>query len=814
MHPMESTLAWIWAPLVLGALCFGLGLLVEAVTRFRLAATVTVGVGFCLGILIVDCAYRLGAHKGLVAGVVVAAALAGLALRRTGLRERLRTGAAALAGLAAYCLYLAPVALSGSWTWAGYNYTNDPANTMTTTAWIASHGSNLPPVKDHSTSTAVAWDFVHAGYPLGAHLLMATVQPLTGAPLMALYQPFIAFSVALAAAAFTHLARRAGLPWIAAGLAAFFAIGADLLYVYGQLGGVKELVTVTALAVATAVAAARPLDEWNWSTVATAAVPLAALVPVLSAGGVAYAGLFGLVLCALALAALRRPSVRGVQPLRRLAGYAALGVVLFLSFSAPSLADALRFGSTVNDELSGTVLGQLLRPLPLEQVGGIWWAEDWRLPVAAGVRWDLNRLALALIFVLAAVGIVLVIRRRRGAILVGLLAVAGAAAAIGPRTSPYGESKLYVILSPFVVLAAALGVWALWSRSRVAGSVVALFLAGGILYSDAIAYREVRLAPIDRMQAMEDIARVARGHGLVLHNENEEWAKYFYRDGQVDSPGEIWFGPHPWELRTGFAQVAQHYDLDEVQLSFANAFPVIVTRRSPDASRPPASFRLAYENRYYEMWLRNTRSTAWLRHDSGTGVLRHLPIQGAMASQARVQCSRILRFARQAAPGQMLVAAHRPDDVALRPTQVRRSFGWASAPDLPGTIFPMTPGQASAKLFVPGGRYRVWMYGTSGRAINAIIDGRRVGSFKQVNTPRQWNDVATVSLARGRHELEMQRPGGSFAPGNAYLGRLGPLVLQPIARDTLERVRPADARSLCGKALDWVEIVEPGVARG
>jgi hypothetical protein len=809
---MQSALAWIWAPIVLSALCFGLGLLVEAATRFRLAGPIVVGVGFCLGILVVDFLYRVGVHGVVVTPIVVVLALAGFVLRRASVRERLRAGPSALAGLAAYGLYLAPAALSGSWTWAGYNYTNDPANTMTTTAWIVSHGARLPPVKEYSTSTVVAWDFIHTGYPLGAHLLLATVQPLTGAPLMALYQTFIAFAVALGAAAFARLARQAGLPPLAAALGALLAVGANLLYLYGQLGGLKELVTASALGVATAVAAERPPEEWSWRMVATVAVPLAALVPVLSAGGVAYAGLFGVVLGVIALWTRRRPAARRAQPLRRLAGYGALGLVLFLFFSAPSLADALRFGGTVKSELSGPVLGQLLRPLPLEQVGGIWFAEDWRLPVAPGIRWDVNRLALALVFVFAAVGILLAIRRRGGVVLAGLLAVAGAVAAIGPRTSPYGESKLYVILSPFLLLAAALGVWALFSRTRLAGGALALFLAAGILYSDAIAYREVRLAPVDRMEAMEDIARAARGHGLVLHNENEEWAKYFYRDGRVDSPGEIWFGPYPWELRKGFAQIGGYYDLDELQLWYVNAFPAIVTRRAPDASRPPASFRLAYQNRYYQLWLRNTKSTAWLRH-ARTGVVHHLGIQGLMTSQVRVPCSGIVRFARRAKPGQVLVAAHRPGNVVLQPTQVPHSAGWVPSPAVEATIVPVTPGSAHAKLFVPGGRYEAWMYGTSGRPISAFVDGRRIGALKQVNTPEKWVDVGEVTLGRGEHELAIQRPGGSLAPGDGYQGRIGPLALQPLRRETLERVRPGQARQLCGKPLDWVEIVQPGGPR-
>jgi hypothetical protein len=805
---MQSTLAWIWAPLVLCAVCGGLGLLVEAATRMRLPGALIIPIGLGLGILYADTVYRVGATTAFALPVLLVLAIAGYGLQRHTIVERLRPGAAALAGLATYILYLAPVALSGSWTWAGYNYTNDPANTMTTTAWIMGNGF-AQPAAESSTSAVVAGGFIDQGYPLGAHLLLGTIRSLTGVPLMAIYQPFIAFVAATVAIAFVELARRVGLRPLAAAAAAFVASGADLLYVYGQLGGLKEIATASLLAVATGVAAQRPPHEWTWSTAAAVAVPLAALVPVLSAGGVAYAGFFGLFVIAIVLVARRfsRPAAR--QSPRRLAGIALVGGALFLALSAPSLADAVRFGNTVNDQLSGSVLGQLLRPLPLEQVGGIWWADDWRLPVADGLHWDVNRIALALVFVFAAAGIAWTLRRRGWPALAGLVAVVAAVLVLGPRTSPYGESKLYVILSPFLLLAAGIGVWALFTRIRLAGLAVGAFLAAGVLYSDAIAYRDVRLAPIARMEAMEDMARATKGQGLVLHAEWEEWAKYFYRDSRVDSAGEVWFGPHPWELREGFAQVAIHYDLDAAQLWYIESFPAIVTRRAPDESRPPANFRLAHENRYYQLWVRDSRSRAWLRH-AKTEVVDHLPLQGTMTSEATPRCSTLMRFARRAKPGQQLVAAVAPDNVAFDPVRAAdRSLGWPPAQDVKDTIVPGTPGGASGNELVPGGRYRVWLYGTSGRRIDAFVDGRRVGSFTQVNSPGQWNDVAVVSLARGRHQLRIERPGGSLAPGDAYAGRIGPLVLQPLAPERLERVRPDEARTLCGRALDWVEIVDP-----
>jgi hypothetical protein len=70
-----------------------------------------------------------------------------------------------------------------------------------------------------------------------------------------------------------------------------------------------------------------------------------------------------------------------------------------------------------------------------------------------------------------------------------------------------------------------------------------------------------------------------------------------------------------------------------------------------------------------------------------------------------------------------------------------------------------------------------------------------------------------VSLARGRHEIAIERHGGSLAPGDAYQGRIGPLALQPLTPESLVHVRPDRARTLCGMSLDWVEIVDPSAPR-
>ena len=336
---MTSLLAWIWLPAVLLAVGTGLGLLCEAITRVRLPGAIVAAVGMCAGILIVTVAYELHATSAVVTPLLVVLALVGVVLRRDGLAARLRPGPAGLAALGAYGLYLAPVVLSGSWTWEGYNYTNDPANTLTTTWWILGHGATVPPA-GVSTTLNVAGSLVDQGYPIAPHLFMGSIAPLAGIGLVAAYQPFIAFVAALAAAAFTQIARAAGVrPWAAAAVG-LFATGANLMYVYGSLGGLKELMTVAALATATAIACQVPARDWTYGLVAVFVVALAAIVPTLSTGGIAYAGLLAIVPFSLAVVAHAREPRERRRRLLRVLGQAAFGAVCFLALTAFTLADA------------------------------------------------------------------------------------------------------------------------------------------------------------------------------------------------------------------------------------------------------------------------------------------------------------------------------------------------------------------------------------------------------------------------------------------------------------------------------------------
>jgi hypothetical protein len=405
----------------------------------------------------------------------------------------------------------------------------------------------------------------------------------------------------------------------------------------------------------------------------------------------------------------------------------------------------------------------------------------------------------AAVVALALAGIVHEVRRRRPVALLLVIPAALVAAVLAPRLSPYADAKLLVILSPTIVFAAALGAFTLLRAGpralRIGVAIAATAAACGVLASFASGYREVQLAPPDRVDAMEDAAAHADGGGLWLVNEWEEFAKYFMREIRVNAAFEA-ESPLPVELREPAPIFGQYFDLDDETLDYVLAFPGIIKRRSPDASRPPASYELAYRNRFYEVW----------RRGDGERVLEHLPLQRAGDATDRPACGAVRRLAAGADPGMRLVAARRPELVTLSPRDDVPP-NWLNGPTRQ-SVTPTAAGAIDGSETTPAGRFRVWIQGSFGRPVEAWVDGERIGSADEIDGPGQWEEVGTVRLDAGSHDLRLRRPGFSLAPGNGVDGVLGPLALEPLERPGLVSVPPAEAERLCGREWDWIELVE------
>ncbi len=800
-------LAYLWMPCVLYLVASGLGLLVERVTRWTMPNGLLAPVGLAAAITVSLAVFRLKLDATIAAPALAVLALVGMWLARGDLRARLNPGWAGVAALAVYLLYVGPSMVTGHWTWAGYNFVNDPSVNFVYAELLADHGI-APPGTPPSTITSMQTNVLATHYPLGAHALLAVFASLSLVEIAAAYQPLISAMAGLAAMAIAVLVRRGGMPGAAAAATGALALSANLVYQYGQHGGFKEILMVLLVAAAAAIVAEAVAVGISAGAAAVATLCLVSTLAVFSAAGAPYL----LAYAGVAAGAVLLAGVR-IAP-RRLAVLIGAAVAAALIAAVPYVQDVVVFGQGAGQGFTSkastgktTEFGHLLRQLPWSHGTGISFAEDYRLPIEPGrpVATAAEAVLVILVVLLALFGLAVELRRRRPAAAILLGATGIVAIGLSPRLGAYADAKLLLIAAPGMLAAAGVGLWALAgarARNVLAGSLAAL-LAGGLLFADAQAARETRFAPVERLEALTDAAEHARpASGLWLHNEWEEFGKYFARGVPVDAPGEN-ESPVPLVLRAAQPSFGFYFDLDEMGLDFLLQFSGIIRRRNPVSSRPPASFTRTYANEYYEVW----------RKTGGVQVLEHLSLQRPNDPSPQPDCAGLRAFARRAGPGERLIAASRPDVPIMPVDSIRnRPLGWPPYTVHPGGYVALkTPGLVHGRIDSPGGEQRVWLRGTTGRPLHVRIDGREIGAPHTVNSPGQWMEVGTVRLTRGRHEVELERPGGRPLPGDGYNGEIGPLALEPVgARESLQELPPSRVGELCGGRYDWIERVRPG----
>jgi hypothetical protein len=198
----------------------------------------------------------------------------------------------------------------------------------------------------------------------------------------------------------------------------------------------------------------------------------------------------------------------------------------------------------------------------------------------------------------------------------------------------------------------------------------------------------------------------------------------------------------------------------------------------------------------------------------GPQVLAHLPLGSEFQPGARPRCSSVARLARRAERSRdALAAVERARPSVVLPIHTLHPPSWVPDDTNSRRLVPKGPGRLMARVSVERpGRYLVWIEGSFGRGYRVSIDGRPVGSVRyQLSGQRQYASAGSVRLAGGGHTLMLLRPGGDLRPGNGGRHRLlGPIVLalEKDASRAVWIVPPRRWRSLCGRRLDWIEIVE------
>ncbi len=795
--------AWLLFPVLLAALSLGCGLLVERLSGTRLAGALLVPVGLATIVVAARALMTWDFTAELATPLVVVLAVAGFVLGRERLRPADVDPWAVGAALVVFAAFAAPVVLSGSATFAGYTILGDHSVHFALVDRIATHGTNVEGLPPSSYQEAVE-TYLSTGYPLGAHAALGAVRPLAFVDVAWAFQPFLALLAAMLTLTLVALVRDlVRSAWRRAAVATIAAQPA-LVYAYALQGSVKELATlwlVPLLAALVAALAALPgAAGGTFRYGPRQLLPLAiASAAGIAAIGVAVAPWLGpILLVALAVVVSRRPR----EPVR-IAGLA-LGFAAALALlSIPTLVDlgsyldVTRAVVTAQEEF-----GNLLTPLPVQEVAGVWLNGDFRLTPRSGTGLDSLELTYALVglaLVAAIFGVAWLVRRRA---LGPLLFVVSSLLALWYVTrtgSPWADGKALAIASPAVLLAAALGPVALESMgARVEAGLVALVLAAGVLVSNAMAYHDVSLAPQDRLEELADVGKRTAGRGPLLYTEFEEFGKHFLRDSQPVGAAEGFTveGLSPQLATGGRPAFATNTKMASLALPDVERFDLAVTRRNPDGDRPPANWRREWSGHWYEIWRRTDA-----------------PAVTAQTAEAAPSCRAVRRLARQAGPGEQLVAAYAPPggrlDTASRPLPP----GWAALGGDPPLVQTVGPGAVQGSVpLTRAGDYELWLAGSIGRPVRVVIDGRAVAEIgEELAQPSGWNDLGRVRLAAGRHRVELLRGGGSLRPGNGDgPRRLGPLALVPAERaPALVQAPSRRWRELCGPRLVWVEAVDP-----
>ncbi len=787
---MDLFLCWLVAPVGLLAATVGLSLLLERLTGLALPWTLRPAFGLAIAIVIAQFGTVTAFTAKLTLPATLLVALLGLWVGRAALRHRPQGPAIAVA-LAVFLLYASPFLVLGEATLAGYIKLDDTATWLAITDHVFEFGRGIGGL-DPSTHQQVLADYLGGTYPIGGFVPMALMSEISRQDIAFTVQPSMAFAAAAMALLLFELARRLVR---GAGLAALIAIVASLaslLVGYYLWGGVKEIVVAAVLPLGPLLAGRAAAAGWPRLAWAPLGIGVAALIVVLGPGGVLWAVP---VLIPAAIAVLRRDGPRRALRIAWPVAAAALLLVVPVIFGPTGVFDPLNGGVTGEAEL-----GNLTGPLSFFHVAGIWPAGDFRFdPHLKPAVIALAALCLAI----ASATALLAYRfgERDGVPLTGyVLGGALGGLVIARYGSPWVDAKVMATLSPSLLAAALIGIAMAGQRTgfRIEAAALGAVVVGAVAWSAFLAYQGVWFAPRSQLTELERIGERFAGEGPALSTEVSIYGpRHFLR--RLDAEGASDRRSRAVGLVGGGApDKGQYVDLDEVEAAELDPYALLVVRRSAAASRPPASFRLAYQTPRYDVWRRQAAPGS---------LVEHLPLGTSLDAGDVPECSELQRLAGEAGEGGELVAARVGTPIAIEFHQDSLPAGW-TAPS-PYTFAPSGSGGFSEEFSVPGGEYRLWLGGSVFGGLTLRIDGERVASERAtIDSAGAYEPLGVVRLSPGAHRLEVAYEGASLSPGSAPRPwAIGPLELVEAAGGDLGLVTVAadEYRRLCGGRWDWVE---------
>ena len=787
---MALFIAWLVLPLVLGAISLGCGLLVERAAGLNLTGALLLPLGLALVIVEADLVTMTSATAQLATPLAVALAVAGYGL--AGRRARRVDGWALGCGVGVFAVYAAPIVLSGRATFAGYITLDDTSTWLALTDRAMQHGRTLGGLAP-STYQQVLTDYFTSGYPLGAFMPLGIGGKLTGYDVAWLFQPTIAFLAVMLALTLYALSAPLVSSRPLRAVAAFLGAQPALLFAYSLWSGLKELAAAALIALVCAAVAATIGRRQGLRATVPPALAVAALFAVLSPAG----GVWLLVPTLVVAAILVR---RGLSSSARTAA-ALVGLIAVLSIPSIAIARAFVEGASGGEITSSTEVANLGHPLDGLQAFGIWPATDFR---SQPHNLPLTNVLIGVLLLAVVVCLLLAWRRRAWGIPLYVAAAGGGILLLFALdhvglSSPWLNAKGMAEGSPALVVAAVAGAAALFETGRrTEAAVIGGLIAVGVLWSNGLAYSNVWLAPRGQLAELQSIGHRFAGQGPTLMTDSEPYGvRHFLR--RMDPEGASERRRRLIPLLNGMPlEKGRYADLDQFQLGGVLIYKTLVLPHSPVESRPPSPYRLVSTGRYYDVWQRPDASA----------ILEHLPLGDSLQPGAVPRCRDVLRLAELAGPVGRLAAAPRPYVTAVPLSSARYPDSWSA--DANGLVYPYGSGDVLTSVDVGRrARYVLWVGGSFRNRLRVEADGQPVADLRHyVNDGAAYSRLGSVVLAPGRHVVRLRVGGPDLHPGSGgYPFGLGPLVMSTaIAADTpVTFVEPKNARSLCGKRLDWID---------
>jgi hypothetical protein len=486
-----------------------------------------------------------------------------------------------------------------------------------------------------------------------------------------------------------------------------------------------------------------------------------------------------------------------------------------------------------------TVFGNLVAPLRGIQIAGIWLDGDFRsiTPPASSL---VNHVLIWCVFAGAAFAIAWTLKRRSIGVSLYVAVALGSLAILSLRgTVPWLMGKSMAFSSPALLLAGLAGAAILFSRERIVAMIVGVVLlgtiAGGVLWSNYLQFHNVTLAPRARLAELQKIGGMLAGKGPTFFNEYEIYGdRHFLRAGAPIEPAEYRGPPLP-TLGNAWLTDSAWADLDSFGLSTLAPYRSLVVRVGPTESQPPSIYGESpvWQGRYYQLWEQPAHPAhKVIQHyllgdnvnDAYCGNASNAPPQSLcpVAPAAVPVCSQVRALAATAASDDgELLAYERTNPLVVRAsdTDYTPSDWIINAPSI-GPVAADAGATATwtLKLSHAIADYQLWLGGTFSRGFDVRVDGSRIGSISDALDPvGAYERVgAPLRLAAGTHTIVVIYHGESaLAPGSAdgeqptYDALTAIVLAPPVSQAHYLTVSPAHASELCGRSLDWIEVIAP-----